>query len=102
MQTSVVVTGAMGRMGATIVGLVQQDQDLVLAGMVERATCQAGMESFVCSQGVSLDEVLPQTKGAVIIDFTSPEATVEAARTAARHGNPLVSGTTGLTKEQQA
>ena len=98
----VVITGAMGRMGTMIAGMVAQDAELTLAGVVERPTCAQGLSTFVCTQGTSLDEVLPQTPGAVIIDFTAPEATVAAAQAAARHGNPMVAGTTGLIPEQLA
>lgn len=100
MSLSIVVTGAMGRMGSMIAGHVQRDPELTLAGVVERPTCVADLGKFVCSAGASLDEVLPKTKGAVVVDFTAPEATVEAAKAAARHGNPLVAGTTGLNPEQ--
>ncbi len=102
MSVSVVVTGALGRMGSTIIRLVEVDPELKLAGVVERPTCQAGLSAFVCSAGVDINEVLPQAPGAVVIDFTAPDATVAAAQAAARHGNPMVAGTTGLTPEQLA
>ncbi len=100
MQCSVIVTGALGRMGSMIIGMVQKDPEMELVGVVERPQCVASLDRFICSAGTSLDDVLPKVKGAVIIDFTSPEATVEAARAAARHGNPLVAGTTGLSEAQ--
>lgn len=102
MSVPVVITGVMGRMGSTVARLVGQDPDMTLAGVVERPTCKQDLDGFVCSKGTSLDEVLPQAPGAVVIDFTSPEGAVESARAAASHGNPMVSGTTGLTPEQQA
>ena len=101
MSVSIVVTGASGRMGTMITGLAAKDPEVTLAGVVERPTCMSALEGFVCTQGASLDEVLPQAPEAVIIDFTAPEATVEAAKAAARHGNPMVAGTTGLNDEQQ-
>jgi 4-hydroxy-tetrahydrodipicolinate reductase len=100
MSISIVVTGALGRMGSTIAGLVQRDPELTLAGVVERPTCVAQLGKFVCTSGTSLDEVLPKAKGAVVVDFTAPEATVEAAKAAAKHGNSLVAGTTGLNPQQ--
>jgi 4-hydroxy-tetrahydrodipicolinate reductase len=100
MSISIVVVGALGRMGSTIAGLVRKDPELTLVGVVERPTCVSQLDKFVCSAGASLDEVLPQAKDAVIIDFTAPEATVEAAKAAARHGNPMVAGTTGLSGRQ--
>lgn len=102
MSISIVINGAMGRMGSTIAALAGRDPDVTLAGVVERPTCVQGLSGFVCTQGTSLDDVLPQTPGAVVIDFTAPESTVEAAKAAARHGNPMVAGTTGLDADQQA
>lgn len=102
MSISIVINGALGRMGSTIAALAGRDSEIILAGVVERPTCSQELDGFVCTQGTSLEEVLPQTPGAVLIDFTAPEATVEAAKAAAKHGNPMVAGTTGLTAEQQA
>ena len=102
MSIAVVVMGALGRMGSTIIGLVNKDPDFELAGVVERPTCAKDLGVFVCTAGTDLSEVLPQAKGAVVIDFTAPEATVATARIAAEHGNPMVAGTTGLSKEQLA
>ena len=102
MSVSIVITGAAGRMGSTIAGLVEKDPELNLAAVVERPQCMPEDHRFVCTAGTSLDEVLPQVPGAVIIDFTAPEASVQAAKAAARHGNPMVCGTTGLTDAQQA
>lgn len=102
MSIPVVVMGAMGRMGSMIIGLVTRDPDFELAGVVERPTCAKDMDKFVCTAGTDLNDVLPQTPGAVVIDFTAPEATVATAKIAAKHGNPMVAGTTGLSKEQQA
>ncbi|CAG0902768.1 unnamed protein product [Cyprideis torosa] len=48
----------------------------------------------------NLEAVIDQ--GDVIIDFTFHQASVEIARTAAKHGCPLVIGTTGMTKEELA
>jgi 4-hydroxy-tetrahydrodipicolinate reductase len=101
MSVSVVVLGVAGRMGATIAGMAQLDSELELAGVVERPQCAAGLESFVCTAGTDLDEVLPMAPEAVVIDFTGPEGTMDAVAKAARHGNSLVSGTTGLNQEQQ-
>lgn len=89
-------------MGSTIAAMAANDPDVTLAGVVERPTCKKELERFVCTQGTSLDEVLPHVPGAVVIDFTAPDATVEAAKAAARHGNPMVAGTTGLNAEQRA
>lgn len=102
MATPVVVTGAMGRMGSTISALAQRDEAFELVGVVERPTCVAALSGFVCSQGSDLGAVLDENPGAVVIDFTSPEGSLAAAKTAADKGNPIVIGTTGLSESDQA
>ncbi|MBZ4648010.1 MAG: 4-hydroxy-tetrahydrodipicolinate reductase [Desulfomicrobiaceae bacterium] len=100
MSLSLIVTGAKGRMGSTIARLVLDDPDLHLAAVVERPGHTAGLETFGCTVTESLEAALPQHPGAVVVDFTAPEATLAHARAVAATGNPLVMGTTGLTRTQ--
>ncbi|MFW5734799.1 MAG: 4-hydroxy-tetrahydrodipicolinate reductase [Oceanidesulfovibrio sp.] len=101
MTATIIVTGARGRMGSTIAGLVQDDPDLTLAAVVERPSAVAELSGYDCLVSSDLNEVLPKLPGAVVIDFTAPESTVQSAKICAVHGNPLVAGTTGLNVEQQ-
>jgi len=98
----VVIMGALGRMGSTLAGLATASPDHRLAAVLERPESVAGLARYDCVGGGSLDEVLPQVPGAVIIDFTSPACSVDVAAKAAKYGNPAVIGTTGLSPEQQA
>ncbi len=98
----VVIMGALGRMGSTLAALAQASPDHRLAAVLERPQNAAGLSRYDCVQGSDLDEVLPKVPGAVIIDFTAPVCSVDVAAKAARHGNPAVIGTTGLSTEQQA
>jgi 4-hydroxy-tetrahydrodipicolinate reductase len=100
MAVKVVIMGANGRMGSTLVGLVRRDSELALAGAVERPERLAGLEALGCAAGSDLAAILPKAKGAVVIDFTAPEATLAMVRVAREHGNPAVIGTTGLTPGQ--
>ena len=52
--------------------------------------------------GTDPEVVYPQVPGAVVIDFTAPEASLANARCAVKNGNPIVIGTTGFTPEQKA
>ena len=99
-MTDVVIIGAAGRMGATLVNLAKADEELNLAGAVERSAHLEALGGLGCPVG-SLDEVLPQAEGAVIVDFTAPEATLKMVEAAVCHGNPAVIGTTGFTGEQR-
>ena len=103
MAIELIVTGAAGRMGGTICRLAQADADLNLAAVVERPGREKDLEEWTGAlQSTSLAQVLPKLPGAVIIDFSAPEASVANAATAAAHGNPLVIGTTVHTAEQKA
>ena len=102
MATSLIITGACGRMGKTIRELAQADPAFVVAGLLERGERVAELTGQVCPVGSRAEDLVPQIPGAVIIDFTAPDATLETARVAARQGNPMVVGTTGLNDAQRA
>jgi len=102
MGTSIIVMGANGRMGSTIAGLAAADPELILAGVVERPGSEKGLERFGCRAGTDLGGLLADIAGAVVIDFTAPEASLAAARAAGAAKSPIVIGTTGLTAAQQA
>jgi 4-hydroxy-tetrahydrodipicolinate reductase len=55
----------------------------------------AGIGHLGLKVAASLKDVMKD--GEVLIDFTSPEATLENLRTASSHGLPVVIGTTGIT-----
>jgi 4-hydroxy-tetrahydrodipicolinate reductase len=99
----VVIMGALGRMGATLVRLAKADpQHYRLVGALERSGCTAGLSDLNCTVGDDLATVLAKCPGAVVINFTAPAPSVEAAAVAAASGNPVVIGTTGLNPEQTA
>ena len=102
MSTSVIVMGAKGRMGNTICTLAKADPDISLDGVVEREGCEDGLDAWGAVCGTDLAPVLEQNPGAVVVNFTAPEASVAAARICAAKGGKIVIGTTGLSAEQQA
>ncbi len=95
---AVVLRGIAGRMGREVVRALAEDADLHLTSGVERGghpalgTCIAGVPVTADLRGCL-------GAGAVVVDFTVPEATREHARIAAESGAPFVSGTTGLSEE---
>ena len=104
----VIVMGAAGRMGAQIIGLLRDHKELSLAAAIEyQAHAAIGRDAGEAvggeKIGVTVTPDLPRAlkQGRVVIDFTSPEVTVETAGLAANAGVPLVIGTTGLTEAQQ-
>ena len=81
---SIIVCGATGRMGQSILQQIALDADCKLAYASNRTTpLEKGLE-----------------KGNVIIDFTLPEPTMTHVALAVKTGKPIVIGTTGFTQEQ--
>lgn len=101
-----IVAGASGRMGRRITHMIQQNQDITLAGAFERpghpdvnrdAGQLAGMGEIGVRVAGSLEEVID--RGDVLIDFTAPEATLENMRMVVQSGIAAVIGTTGFKGE---
>jgi len=99
-----VVAGAGGRMGRTLVKAIAESKGLKLAGALEDARSpligwDAGTLAGLGENNVKLigdpAKIMDQIDG--IVDFTIPAATVGLAALAAKHGKVHVIGTTGLT-----
>ena len=103
MQIPVVIVGATGRMGTIITGIIEDDAEFRLAGLVDSVE---RFSSIKAPEGVptgsTLEAVLTPGTRAVVIDFTVPGNSLAVARFAAEHGLAHVAGTTGLTAEQRA
>ncbi len=104
-----VVAGAGGRMGRTLVRAIAETKGLVLAGAFEQKGSpligqDAGELAGLGRNGIVLDDdpaaLLGNADG--LIDFTIPAATVALAALAAQAGKFHVIGTTGLSAEQDA
>ena len=104
-----VVAGAGGRMGRTLVKAITESKDFELAGALEDARSpligwDAGVLAGLGEKGVKLvgdaGPLLQNADG--IVDFTAPVATVEFAAQAAALGKAHIIGTTGLSKADQA
>lgn len=103
----VIVTGACGRMGKRIAGMLIEQDDMELAGAVERQNHPSlgrdlGGVLGPDPMGIVLQDDLKKVidKGEVIIDFTYPEATLGHLKLAGEHHKALVIGTTGFSEEQ--
>lgn len=90
----IAIAGALGRMGQAIAAVVEGRDDVVLAARFDRPD--------VTAQGlVSRDEALAACD--VVIDFTTPAASVALAQHCAQRGGPaLVIGATGISDEDGA
>jgi 4-hydroxy-tetrahydrodipicolinate reductase len=81
----VAVSGAAGRMGATVGAAVEGAEDMELTGRADP------------SLGVELSEVLGDAD--VVVDFSTPDAAIENARACLQAGVHAVVGTTGFDLE---
>jgi 4-hydroxy-tetrahydrodipicolinate reductase len=108
-KMKIAVTGAAGRMGRELVRTVHARQDCVVAGAIEQEGSialgqDAGLLAGVGRLGVSITddplEVFAKVDG--VLDFTSPNASVEFAALAANARIVHVLGTTGLKPDDYA
>jgi 4-hydroxy-tetrahydrodipicolinate reductase len=104
-----IVAGAGGRMGRTLVKAITQTPGLALAGATEGPGSallgkDAGELAGIGANGIALTDatasLLADAEG--IIDFTVPAATVALAKLAAQAGKVHIIGTTGLSAADEA
>lgn len=104
-----VVVGAAGRMGQTLVRLITETPGCVVSGAIERAGVamigrDAGELAGVGNLGVAIsdDPLEAFAKADGVIDFSVPAATVEFAGYAAQAHIAHIIGTTGSAPEDDA
>lgn len=107
-KTRVIISGAAGRMGRRLIALAGEE-GLVVAGAVERqgnpaVGKDAGILAGIAALNLAVTDDLEATTrpGAIVIEFSSPEATMIHAAIAARRGLGMVIGTTGLSELDRA
>ncbi|MGM0441438.1 MAG: 4-hydroxy-tetrahydrodipicolinate reductase [Elusimicrobiota bacterium] len=94
------VSGGRGRMGQKITGLILDNPDLKLSGVLENpdhGDCGKTIDGIKVSSDI--EEVVK--KSDVMIDFSSPENTLKVAKVCSAEKVKLVIGTTGFTKKQK-
>jgi 4-hydroxy-tetrahydrodipicolinate reductase len=85
-MTKIGITGASGRMGQSLISVIENTQGLELSGSVDKGD---DLEAFFKASDV-------------VIDFTIPDATMTHVDMAVQTGTALVIGTTGLSEDQEA
>ena len=98
------VLGASGRMGRASCRAVLGSGDVELVAAVARSSAGTRLRELVPEAPDSLEvratpADLLEAKAEAVIDFSAPEATMEAARLLLPAGVHIVSGTTGLSPE---
>jgi len=92
------VTGCLGRMGQRIVFLAIKDAEFKISALLERSDHPNVHETL---NGIDVSSDLYSIKGCdVLIDFTSPDSTIQNLKFCRDHGINMVIGTTGLVPAQ--
>lgn len=85
-MTKVIITGAKGRMGQTLIACAARIPDLEVVGQIDLG-----------------DDLAPLLSRAdAVIDFSFHEATLPFARLCAQHGKAIIVGTTGHAEAEKA
>src|SRR6478736_280121 len=108
MTVPLIVCGAAGRMGRTLIGLIGQDPQVHLHAAIETSGHpsigkDAGVLAGDAPLGVAItdDYTRAASPESVTLDFTVPAAALEHLRVAAERGAGIVIGTTGYSDDEQ-
>ncbi len=98
MTVRVVVNGAAGRMGQTVVETAGDRDDVTVVGGIDaNSGAQIGIDLY---DPDDLTAAVGATQPDVVVDFTVPSATTQIAEACAEAGVNLVIGTTGFDDRQ--
>ncbi len=106
-MTKVIISGSGGKMGQRLVHLALNSKGIKLVGAIERkghplVGQNAGKSIEGGKAGILITTDLEKAlaEGEVVIDFSLPEASLEAIQTVAKHKKAMVIGTTGFSKRE--
>lgn len=93
------ISGCQGKMGQRISKLAELDKELKVVALLERK----GHPDIKREIGdIKITDNLEAIEGSdVLIEFTTPEATLEHLKFCQKYNKPIVIGTTGLSAQQQ-
>ena len=100
------ISGASGRMGQAVIRQAENEPDMRVAVALERLGStaigqDAGSVVGIEPIGVEVCESIKHSAFDVMVEFTTPEATIAHAEMCHEAGKALMVGTTGLSHEQQ-
>ncbi len=103
-----IISGIAGRMGRRIASLSLADSEIKLAGGLEIQGNPGIGEDLgkllgLGEQGIKLADDLERIidEGDVVVEFSSPQATLEHLQISQKHKKAMVIGTTGFTEEEK-
>ncbi len=106
-KINILIVGAAGRMGQSLIQEIVADKDLVLMAAIDHKTSDklgrdAG-EAFGILTGIKIDHDISKviSSADVLIDFTRPEASLEYLKLCEAHRVKHVIGTTGFSDQEK-
>jgi len=104
-EIKAIVVGAAGRMGSRVIHAIEETSSIRLCRAIERPDhpslgSDIGELHGLGKKGILLEGGLRGGEGDVIINFSSPKASLESLEFAREAGLAIVIGTTGLSQEQ--
>ena len=107
-MTKILVIGAAGRMGRTIVSCIEDTPDVDISGGTENpgnplVGSDMGELAGIGKKNILVADCLETAVKAcdVIIDFTAPDSSMQTLEAAVKEIKPLVIGTTGFSASQK-
>lgn len=101
MMVKLAISGITGRMGRAVAELALNDPTVrVVGGLVRPSRVPDVCHPVPPGVPVSSDPALLLSAADVLIDFTAPQLTLQYARACADNHCAIVTGTTGLTRDQ--
>ena len=104
---NMIVSGASGRMGSRIIALSRDMDDIKLTVALERKDHEESGKDIGLVIGIGainikiMDSITDMSeKGDVLVDFSSPSATIECLKSLSDKPMPVVIGTTGFSKDE--
>ncbi|MFH1231266.1 MAG: 4-hydroxy-tetrahydrodipicolinate reductase [Planctomycetota bacterium] len=100
------INGAAGRMGLSLIRLIPEFKDLKLVAAIERPDYRRIGEDVGVIAGINVGGIGVRVsskldkKADVVIDFSTPSATMNILKSCLKYKSALLIGTTGLSKQQ--
>lgn len=105
---NLVIIGPKGKMGKLIAKFAHENEKInIVGGIAPKGRNYIGEDiGLVCNLGENIEAIVYDDlndiiqKCDVIVDYTSPEVSIDVLKTAIKHNKSVVCGTTGFSKEE--
>ncbi|MFN3550227.1 MAG: 4-hydroxy-tetrahydrodipicolinate reductase [Endomicrobiia bacterium] len=94
----IIINGALGKMGKRITEIALQDNELEIVGLVDIVEKEISVLPQLPKVVSNIEKYINSSD--VVIDFSSPEGTINILNFCQKHKKPVVIGTTGHNEEQ--